>query len=187
MNSSNDYLRFCVQVLQRAETVCYYYFFFYMCSLLLYAEANSRHWQLVGEEVYERRTVSCLRVHVIMSTLRYADNIPKWIATKIFFFILLILVITGFISIALFPIYVHSTASKLFGSINYYRMLRKIEELQYAKEGTLYDFLLPSPREKSQETVLWWHMFNDWFTNKETQICWAHPYLWFKSSYCDWL
>lgn len=105
---------------------------------------------------------------------------------KNIFFIVLILVIIGFISIALFLIYIHNTAFKLFGSIKYYRMLRKMEELQYTKESTVYDLPLPSPREKYQETVLWWQMFNNWFPNKEAQICWAHPYPWFKSSHCDW-
>lgn len=162
------------------------FFFFYMCSFLLCPEANSRRWQLVGEEACEGRTVSCLRVHVIMPTLRHTDSIPEWIAIKIFFFIVLILVIIGFISIALFLIYIHNTASKFFGSIKYYRMLRKMEELQYSKEFTVYDLPPPGPREKYQETVLWWQMFNNWFPNKETQICCAHPYPWFKSSHCDW-
>lgn len=74
-------------------------------------------------------------------------------ATRTLFVIPLISVITGFISIALFLIHIYNTASILFGDYQYYRMLRKMTELLYAREWFyLYPlnmpFPLPSPREK---------------------------------------
>lgn len=138
------------------------------------------------EEADEEKTISCLRAHVIIPALKHMDNIPEWIATKTFFLILLILVNTGFISIALFLIYIHNTASKLFGHIRCYRMLKKMAEIQYAKESTRDDFPRLVQEKKSQEMVFWWQMFNNWFPNKETQICWTCPYLWCKSSHLDW-
>ena len=96
--------------------------FFHMCPFLLYPEANSRHWQLVEEEADEENTIYCLRVHVIIPALRYTDDIPEWTATKVFFLILLILVVIGFTFIALFLVYVHNTASTFFGR---YQMLYK--------------------------------------------------------------
>lgn len=58
-------------------------FLLHMCSFLLYPEANTRHWQLVGEEAYEERTICCLPKGLFNhSTLRHMDDIPEWICYK---------------------------------------------------------------------------------------------------------
>lgn len=169
-------------------------YFFCICALSFCTLKQIPDTDSWWEKRHMRKglSVACLRVYLIIQHWGTWMIFQNEYATRIFFFIPLILVITGFISFALFLIHVYSTSSYLFGDYQILWKAKGNDRIIICKRMVLtlctkYNFSLPSLRENYlRNSVMMTNVYQPDFLNKETSICWVCPYLCYKSSHCDW-
>lgn len=140
-------------MLRGAEKACYISFPYVSLSFCTLKQTTDTESWWEKKHMRKERSVACLRDYLIMPTLRHLDDTPEWIYYKNVFIHSFNIGYHRLISFSLFSLVSIAQPSSCLALSNIMKMIRKLLELQYARQlfymhSLKMDFPLPGPREK---------------------------------------